>query len=336
MVSMKERDYMLTVKENLAETMKKDGKPDRFVKQFEYLNGIFPDTYYMGDYPVGKPGAGYDQYGVYWTFPEGQMGAIPLHDEEHRLLKDITQWQSVVKRPIVPEDPGYWGFLQSWVDKTDRENQYVCAFYAQGIFERLHALMGMEDCLINFYEEPEEMHALIEFITDIELEFAQVMIERLGIEAVLHHDDWGSGANSFLSPEMFNEFITPAYKKIYGYYKKNGVLIVHHNDGYAANLVTSMIDMGIDIWQGVIPENDLLSCLKKADGKLTFMGEIESRVLDVPGWTPEMVAAEVERACRKGRKNNFIPCLTAGMPSSAYGVYDQVNKEIDRMSKLLF
>ena len=97
-----------------------------------------------------------------------------------------------------------------------------------------------------------------------------------------------------------------------------------------------MIDMGIDIWQGVIPENDLPSCLEKADGKLTFMGEIESRVLDVPGWTPEMVAAEVERACRKGSKNNFIPCLTAGTPGSSYGVHEQVDREIDRMSRLLF
>ena len=328
---------MLTVKENLAEVMKKDGKPDRFVKQFEYLNCIFPDTYYMGDYPVpGRPGCGYDQYGVYWSLPEGQMGAFPVHDNEHRLVKDITEWQSVVKKPVIPDDPGYWGFLQSWVARTDRENQYVCGLHAQGIFERLHALMGMEDCLINFYEEPEEMTALIEFITDVELDFAKVMIERLGIEAILHHDDWGSTKNSFLSPAMFDEFLLPAYKKIYGYYKQNGVLVIHHNDGYAANLVPSMIKMGVDIWQGVIPENDLTACLAAADGKLTFMGEIESRILDVPNWTPEMVAAEVERACRKGTKNNFIPCLTAGTPGSSFGVHEQVDKEIDRMSSILF
>ena len=31
-------DEMLTVKENLLETMKKDGNPDRFVKQYEFLH----------------------------------------------------------------------------------------------------------------------------------------------------------------------------------------------------------------------------------------------------------------------------------------------------------
>ena len=37
----------------------------------------------------------------------------------------------------------------------------------------------------------------------------------------------------FLSPEMFREFFVPAYKKIYGFWKENGVeLIVHHSDSY--------------------------------------------------------------------------------------------------------
>ena len=51
--------------------------------------------------------------------------------------------------------------------------------------------------------------------------------------------------------DMFREYYLDAYKKVYGYYKDHGVqLIVHHSDSYAANLVPSMIEMGIDIWQG--------------------------------------------------------------------------------------
>ena len=149
---------MLTGKENLRETMKKDGNPDRFVKQYEFLHLLVPDTYYMGNYPVipGSPD-GVDQFGVTWTLPEGQMGAFPLHDDEHRVLKDITQWREILHKPVVPDDPGYWGMLNGIAASADRENQYVCAVQTQGIFERLHALMGMEDALANFYEEPEEM-----------------------------------------------------------------------------------------------------------------------------------------------------------------------------------
>ena len=81
---------MLTGKENLRETMKRDGNPDRYVKQYEFLHLLVPDTYYMGNYPFipGSPD-GVDQFGVTWTLPIGQMGAFPLHDDEHRVFRHI-------------------------------------------------------------------------------------------------------------------------------------------------------------------------------------------------------------------------------------------------------
>ncbi|MBQ9030073.1 MAG: uroporphyrinogen decarboxylase [Parasporobacterium sp.] len=325
---------MLTVKENLRETMKKDGHPDRFVNGWEFVNCLFPASYYMGDYPL-KPGdQGYDMYGVFWDFPVGQMGAYPVHDDAHRLVKDITEWREVVKRPVVPEAPEYWGMLNGIAARTDRENQYITALHPQGVFERLHNLMGMEDAMAAFYEDPDEVQALIDFIVDVELEYAKVMIERVGIEAVLHHDDWGSLQTTFMSPAMFDEFITPAYKKIYGYYKKSGVLVIHHNDAYSATLVPSMIEMGVDIWQGPTPTNNIPELIEKYGGQITFMGEIETKLLDLPDWTEEQVEKEVERACTKCGCHSFIPCLTAGTPLTAFpGVGQAVSKQIAVMSE---
>ena len=37
------------------------------------------------------------------------------------------------------------------VQSIDREKYFV----APGIFEKMHYLMGMEECMINFYDEPE-------------------------------------------------------------------------------------------------------------------------------------------------------------------------------------
>ena len=332
---------MLTAIENLKETMKKDGHPDRFVKQYEFMHILVPDTYYMGDYPLPpNPGEGYDQYGVFWKLPAGQMGAFPVHDDEHKVIKDITEWDKILTHiPVAPPVPEYWGMVNGFASQAIPGEQYVTAFHSQGVFERFHALLGMDDAMIAMYEEPECVHDLIDFITEAELDFAKNIMDHVPtVKTLFHHDDWGSDVNSFLSPDMFDEFILPAYKKIYGYWKERGVeLIIHHSDSFAANLVPEMIDMGIDIWQGVVPNNNIPELQEKYAGQITFMGEIETRYIDLPDVTDEQIAAEVERACRKCKGPGFIPCLTAGMNLSSFpGVYDKVNAEIDRMSKELF
>lgn len=329
---------MLSIKENLQETLKKDGHPDRFVKQYEFLHVLMPSPYYMGDYPFIPGNRGYDQYGVLWEFHEGQMGPMPRNSGDFRVLKDITKWRECVHRPVIPDDPEYWGMLNGIASEGRAAGKYVCALHTQGLFERLHDLMGMEDSMINFYAEPEELKALIDFITGIELDYAKAMVGNVGINAVLHHDDWGGADSTFMSKDMFDEFLLPAYKKIYGYYKENGVLIVHHNDGFGATLVPSMIEMGIDIWQGVLPVNDIPALLDRYEGQITFMGEIETRYIDLPDWTEEKIAVEVEQAVAKvGNRRSFIPCLTAGLGVSQFpGVYDAVDTQIDKMSAKLF
>lgn len=137
---------------------------------------------------------------------------------------------------------------------------------------------------------------------------------------------------------MFAEFIVPAYKRLYGFYKENGVeLIIHHNDSFSANLVPYMIEMGIDVWQGCMTTNNTPELVKQYGGQLTFMGDLDNGLLDREDWSEELIAKEVERACRSNGKLYFIPCLVRGLPGSTYpGVYEAVSKEIDRMSKEMF
>ena len=109
-------------------------------------------------------------------------------------------------------------------------------------------------------------------------------------DCLFHHDDWGSQINSFLAPEMFAEFIVPAYKRLYGFYKENGVeLIIHHNDSFSANLVPYMIEMGIDVWQGCMTTNNTPELVKQYGGQLTFMGDLDNGLLD-QDWSEELIA----------------------------------------------
>ena len=329
---------MLTKRQNLIETMK-GGHPDRFVNQYEAF-AILMGSPFGNRNPNPKLGEHnvVNAWGVTKSWPVGTPGAFPVHTADKIVIKDIENWRDYVKVPRVVYDAQEWEPFIEAAEKVDRNEQFVTPFFAPGVFEQCHYLMEIQNCLIAFYENPDEMHELIDCITQFELDYAAELCKYVKPDALFHHDDWGSQVSTFLSPDMFREFIKPAYMKIFGYYKDHGVqVIVHHSDSYAATLVPDMIDMGIDIWQGVMNTNNIPELIRQYGGQITFMGGIDSATVDFPQWTEEIVAEQVRKACESCGKLYFIPNASQGLPMSTYpGVYEALSREIDNMSKEMF
>jgi hypothetical protein len=328
---------MLTKRQNFLETIR-GGNPDRFVNQFEFMEMMRGDPI-SGQVPPLKIGeTGVNAWGVTMSWPAHVPGQFPVHDYEHRVVKDITKWAETTKAPRTDFPDEMWAAYEAASAAIDRNEVFATASVAPGIFEQVHYLLSIEEALADFYEEPEAMHELIEYITEYELRLAEQLCKHGKPDALFHHDDWGSHNSSFLSPQMFAEFFLEPYKKVYGYYKDHGVeIIVHHSDSYAANLVPYMIEMGIDVFQGCVTTNNVPALVKEYGGKIAFMGDIDNGVVDKGDITDEIIHREVERACRTNGKHYFIPCATRGGPASNYpGVYERITAEIDKMSAVMF
>ena len=328
---------MLTKKQNLWETIR-GGKPDRFVNQYEYIAQVFDPVILnaLGNCPKG--GSCINGWGVTIQYPNYVPGPFPDTSPEKVVVKDVASWRDYVKAPPTKLPEEAWAPFIAQAEAVDRNEVFLAPFVAPGIFEKLHYLIGMEEAMMAFYEEPEAMAELIDFLADWEIEHAKEYIRHIHPDALFHHDDWGSQKSTFLSPSMFEEFIVPAYKKIYGFWKDNGIeLIVHHSDSYAATLVPYMIDMGIDIWQGVMTSNNIPALIKEYGPQISFMGGIDSAAIDFPGWTREKVRAEVRRCCDECGKLYFIPGASQGLAMSTFpGVYDATTEEIDAYSREVF
>lgn len=326
---------MLTKRQNLLETIR-GGAPDRFVKQYEAF-AMMLGTPIGG--PMIAPGeTKVNIWGVTNTWPEGMPGQMPVHNEDTIVVKDIVNWRDYVKAPevVYPEDA--WAPFVENMEKIDRDEYFATMFVAPGIFEQCHHLCEIKNFMEYIVFEPEAVHELIEFLTDWELRYAEQFIKYLKPDCVFHHDDWGTHISTFMSPAMFEEFYVPAYKKIYGYYKENGVeLVVHHSDSFAATLVPFMIDMGIDIWQGVVTTNSTPELVKEYGGRISFMGDIDSGIIDTADWTKEKIMAEVRRACETNGKHYFIPGASQGLAMATFpGVYEATDECIEEMSKEMF
>ncbi|MEG1619709.1 MAG: uroporphyrinogen decarboxylase family protein [Eubacterium sp.] len=326
---------MLSIKDNFLEVLH-GGNPDRFVKQYEFMDIIL-------EAPSDKmcnPGETIvNSWGVTMNWPEGQLGGFPIHDAEHIVVKDITEWKKYVKVPSVIFTEEAWAPAMKRAEEIrEKGEKYVTAFVAPGLFEMTHHLMSMDEALVAYYEEPECMQEMMEVLVEHELAYAKEVVEHLHPECIFHHDDWGGQRSTFLSPAMFDEFILPGYKKIYQFYKDHGVeLIVHHSDCFAATIVPEMIEMGVNVWQGCMTTNNVPELIEKYGQKITFMGDIDSGVVDFPGWNREITEKYTRKACEECGKVHFIPCLTQGLGFSSFpGVYEATDEIIDELSKEMF
>ena len=322
---------MLTAKENMRQVIL-GGSPDRFVNQYEAIALLF-HPFMMFSSPLLKKGDPdrVNAWGVTNSFPSNVPGAFPVHTPDKIVIKDIENWRDYVKFPSLDFTEEQWAICKGMYAGVDGDKAFKAAFVAPGLFEQCHHLMSIEEALMAYYEYPDEMHELIDAIAEWELKLAEGICENLHPDMIFHHDDWGSELNSFLSPEMFREFFLEPYKKIYGYYKAHGVeFIVHHSDSYCANLIPTMIEMGIDVFQGCMKSNNVPELIAKYGGKMTFMGEIDNKQVDFDGWTQADCEKAALTAIERCGSKYFIPCITQGGPGSLYaGTYAGIWDAID-------
>ena len=329
---------MLTAKQNMYEAVR-GGNPDRVVNQYEAMQ-LMMHPYMIHCNQLLQPGMEnvVNAWGVTNSFPVGVPGAFPVHTPDKIVIKDIEHWQDYVHAPSLKFPDEEWAMFAEQYEQMDSERAYKATFIAPGLFENCHHMGEIAATLVNLFEYPDEMHDLIKYLTDWELEMAEGICSHLHPDMLFHHDDWGSQKSTFMSPAMWEDFFVEPYKQLYGYYHDHGVeLVVHHSDSFCEPIVEDMVDIGIDVWQGVLPTNDIVKISKQLDGRMALMGGIDS-VIDREDASEEEIRTEVRRCLKEyGEIGNFIPSHTYGGPGTIYPhVEPIIFDEIDEYNKERF
>lgn len=309
------------------------GTPEALVNEWEPFGSVFDPL--MGITLTAIVGQSViDPWGVTIYWGEDEPGAMPMVTEENKVCKDITHWRDYVKAPDIQNAVLDWTGANAQAEEIHAQDKLTMSLMATGLFEQMHYLMGFEDALMNLLLEPESAHELLDYLMEYKLTYAKILVENLHPDVVLFHDDWGSKMNLFMSGDTWREFFKPRYEKIYRYFKENGVITIHHADSHCQVIARDIADIGIDIWQGVLPQNDIPQIQKIVGNDLILMGGIDASIVDVADWTEEKIREEVRRACRAyAPGGNYIPCLTYGGEGSIFpGVNDIIMDEIRKIS----
>ena len=319
---------MMTAKEIFLELLKPDGQPDRLLRQYEALHMCLGDpinTYLRGNRKRGTVSV--DRWGTTISFPEDAPGPMPVTHDGLAVCPDVTRWRETVHAPdLAANCTEGWEAVRQQAREACGQEKLLAGFMGTGIFEQCHFLMGFEDTLTALYERPQEMHELIEYITEYRLGYVKLLINNLQPDVIFSHDDWGTKNALFMQPEMWREFFKEPYRRFYGYIRSRGCIAVHHADSYLAPIVEDMAELGIQVWQGVLPENDIPALQRQLRGRLVLMGGMGAAI-DRADASPEEIrdyAKNVLASC--GPLGHFIPSITYGLAGT---VYPHVDRYID-------
>ena len=301
---------MMTLREN-AMAIYERRQPDFYGDLMDAVE-LLPDPVMMRDHCPQDGLEHRDSWGTVYVFKPGAPGAHPRVTPENAVIKDITRWREQL---VVPPYEGLdWSAAKAAEQKVDRREKFVCIMFGGGLFERSHHLMGMETALCNYLEYPDEMAELLRAIADFKIGYIREMAKQVHPDIIFYHDDWGSKQNVFLPPRVWREIIKPLQREIADAIHESGMIYMHHADCICQPIVTDMVELGIDIWQGVIAQNDIVEIQRITEGKLAMVGGIDGPKVDIANITEEEIRAEVRRAidtyCPAGR---FFPSIPNGV-----------------------
>lgn len=300
----------MTPRENAMAIYNRE-QPDYYGDLMEAIT-LIPDPVMMRDICPQDGNMYPDSWGTMYRWPPEAPGPHPCVTPENAVIKDIENWQQELK---VPSLEGLdFTMAKQVADSVDRKEKFVGFMFGGGLFERSHHLMGMETALVNYMEYPDEMAGLLRKICEYKKAYIRLVAENVHPDIIFYHDDWGSKQNLFLPPRVWRTIIKPLQKEISDTIHECGMIYMHHADCICQPIVEDMVEIGIDIWQGPIAQNDIVEIQRITKGKLAMCGGIDGPKIDVENITEEAIRREVRRAfdeyCPAGR---FYPSIPNGI-----------------------
>ena len=183
---------------------------------------------------------------------------------------------------------------------------YSIRLNIEGFFWVPRELLGIEAHMYAFYDEPELLHAINDYILEIYRTKLLKVIDLVQPDVIYFMEDLSGKNGPMVSPDCFEEFVADYYRALIPLFKKHGVGNVFvDTDGDFARLIPNFMDAGVD---GFLPMDvnagmDIVE-VRKQFPKLKFIGSFNK--LEIAKG-PEAIDKEFDRILPVIRGGGYIP-----------------------------
>lgn len=190
--------------------------------------------------------------------------------------------------------------------KGHEDGDYSVRMNIEGFFWVPRELLGIEAHMYAFYDEPELLHAINDYILEIYRTKLLKVIDLVQPDVIYFMEDLSGKNGPMVSPDCFEEFVADYYRALIPLFKKHGVGNVFvDTDGDFARLIPNFMDAGVD---GFLPMDvnagmDIVE-VRKQFPKLKFIGSFNK--LEIAKG-PEAIDKEFDRILPVIRGGGYIP-----------------------------
>ena len=247
------------------------------------------------------------------------------------------RWSYRDARENLSSSPDSAGVIEDWDEELDlllddfpspdypglippcppEDGRYRIGKWWYFFFERFWSIRSMEEALVDFYLNPEAVHALFQKLTDFYIRMITRAKEELHLDGIFTSDDLGTQTSTFFSPAIFDEFFAPYYKQVIDHIHSLGMHFWLHTCGNVEAFIPKFIELGVDVLHPIQKHTmDEAEIARKYGDKICIWAGFDVQQT-IPYGTPEDVRREVRFLMDAYRRPDGRFMLTLGNGATA-------------------
>ncbi|MCF7838753.1 MAG: hypothetical protein K9N49_09000 [Candidatus Marinimicrobia bacterium] len=277
-----------------------EGLPGNVTDRYELCRFFGLDIYKQGQFQMWLPAC---------PRPVSHGSGILKNEAEYERLRPLLY-------PREPVDPRQWA---AWAQEQQR-GEVVLWFRVDGFFWFARTLLGIEDHLYAFYDQPRLMHRINTDLAEWMVRGIEQLCAIYPPDFMTFAEDMSYNRGPMLSKDMFDEFLRPYYDRVIPTLRRHGVMPIVDSDGDVSVPAHWFAEAGLE---GILPlERQAgvdIAALRAEFPTMKFIGHFDKMTM---AQGPDAMRGEFERLLPTAARGGFlVSCDHQTPPGVSYENY---------------
>lgn len=247
--------------------------------------------------------------GYRWAYGGSPDPAGTSHDARVQLPDWHDLGAYLADFPALDRQSGLFDGTRAFVQA--HPNQYVLGHWWYLFYERLWAIRGMQNVLMDMLDHPQELKRLSRAILDHHIKAIHAFKD-CGVDGIFTSDDLGSQRSLMMSPALFRKLLKPLYADIIAETHALGMHFWLHACGNIFSVIGDFIEIGLDVIHPLQAHTmDYQAVVDRFGGRITFLVGVDVQHL-LPEGSPVQIRQGIRDIYRTFHRPDGGLMLAAG------------------------